>query len=63
MSYHIEYIPQTHDRTNHSKGNGGQVGSGVHHLPKLDPITGLKLGDYPLTARVASKYNDGLGGN
>lgn len=43
MSYHIEYIPQTPDRTKHSKGNGGKVGSGVHHIPKLDPITGLRL--------------------
>lgn len=43
MSYHIEYIPIVHDKTNHSKGNGGQVGSGVHHIPKLDPTTGLRL--------------------
>lgn len=25
MSYHIEYIPQTHDRTKSSKGNGGSI--------------------------------------
>jgi len=43
MSYHIEYIHQAHDRTKHSAGNGGQVGSGVHHLPKPDPVTGLML--------------------
>jgi hypothetical protein len=26
MSYHIEYIPQPHDRSKHSKGNGGKNG-------------------------------------
>lgn len=26
MSYHIEDIPGPHDRTNHSKGNGGKRG-------------------------------------
>jgi len=26
MSYHIEYIPQTHDRSKHSKGNGSKKG-------------------------------------
>jgi len=28
MSYHIEHIPQTHDRSKHSKGNGGK---GIGH--------------------------------
>ena len=26
MSYHIEYIPQVHDRTKHLKGNGRKRG-------------------------------------
>jgi len=43
MSYHIIHIPQVKDRTKHSAGNGGNIGSSAHHIPKLDPTTGLRL--------------------
>ena len=31
MSFHIKHTPQAHDRTKHSKGNGGKAGSGIGH--------------------------------
>lgn len=32
--YHIIHIPIVHDRTKHSKGNGGRKGSSIGHRPK-----------------------------
>jgi len=31
MSYHIEYIPQAHDRSKHSRGNGDKKGRSAGH--------------------------------
>ena len=45
MSYHIEYIPQAHDRTKHSAGNGGKTGcSAGHKLKSFDNPQSLLYG-------------------
>jgi len=38
MNYHIVYIPQAHDRSKHSKGNGGKNGRSNGHLPKYNDL-------------------------
>ncbi|MDD4876416.1 MAG: hypothetical protein PHQ86_04710 [Dehalococcoidales bacterium] len=54
MSYHIEYIPQTHDRTKHSKGNGGKTGcSAGHKLKSLDNEGSFLYGDGCLKHDIA----------